>query len=128
MLNFVGLNLVFDKDAMNPPGINIVNIDNVELHHAEVTHFHVDRNTTNEWTGKKPTEWNNDTIMNASFVNSTNAGNLDYVTNEVNKILVFFGVIPMIPTHSIILTITVVIALLSFGELIARQYMRHSLR
>lgn len=88
MLNFVGLNLVFDKDAMNPPGINIVNIDNVELRHAEVTHFHVDRNTTNEWTGKKPTEWNNDTIMNASFVNSTNAGNLDYVTNEVNKILV----------------------------------------
>lgn len=88
MLNFVGLNLVFDKDAMNPPGINIVNIDNVELHHAEVTHFHVDRNTTNEWTGQKPTEWNNDTIMNASFVNSTNAGNLDYVTNEVNKILV----------------------------------------
>lgn len=88
MLNFVGLNLVFDKDAMNPPGINIVNIDNVELRNAEVTHFHVDRNTTNEWTGKKPTEWNNDTIMNASFVNSTNAGNLDYVTNEVNKILV----------------------------------------
>lgn len=88
MLNFVGLNLVFDKDAMNPPGINIVNIDNVELRHAEVTHFHVDRNTTNEWTGKKPTEWNNDTIMNASFVNSTNAGNLDYVTNEINKILI----------------------------------------
>ena len=43
MLNFVGLNLVFDKDAMNPPGINIVNIDNVELHHAEVTHFNVDK-------------------------------------------------------------------------------------
>ena len=75
------------KTCMNG-GINIVNIDNVELRHAEVTHFHVDRNTTNEWTGKKPTEWNNDTIMNASFVNSTNAGNLDYVTNEVNKILV----------------------------------------
>lgn len=88
MFSFVGLNLVFDKDALNPPGINIVNIDRVELRHSEVTHFHVNRNTSSEWTGEKPTEWNNDTIMNASFVNSTNAGNLDYVTNEVSKILV----------------------------------------
>lgn len=88
MFSFVGLNLVFDKDALNPPGINIVNIDKVELRHSEVTHFYVTRNTSNEWTGEKPAEWSNDTIMDASFVNSTNAGNLDYVTNEVSKILV----------------------------------------
>lgn len=88
MLGFVGLNLVFDKDTLTPPGINIVNINEVELRHGIIEHFHVTRNVTDEWTGEIPTEWVNDTIMNASFNNSTNAGNLDYITDQINTILV----------------------------------------
>lgn len=88
MLSFVGLNLVFDRDALNPPGINIVNIDNVELRHGIIEYFHVTRNFTDPWTGEIPTEWVSDTIMNAGFNNSTNAGNLDYVVENVTKILV----------------------------------------
>lgn len=88
MLGFVGLNLLFDKDALNPVATNITGITNVTLQNGIMEHFYVSRDVTSAWTGEIPNQWVNDTIMNATFVGGVDAGNVAYIANQLTRILV----------------------------------------
>lgn len=88
MFSFLGYNFMFDKDALNSTPNNVLDISEVTLRHGIIDHFNVSRDVISDWTGIIPTEWTNDTIMNADFNGHINAGNIGYVLGQITGVRV----------------------------------------
>lgn len=86
MLGFMGLNLMFDENAIDIFPSNVTNINYVELRNGIIDDLYTTKNTNATYT--EVPEWNNDTIIRATFNNSLIAGNVDFLGQEVSKILV----------------------------------------
>ena len=86
MLGFIGLNLMFDENAIDASPSNVTNINYVELKNGIIDGLYVTKDISKPYT--EMGEWDNNTVMRATFDNSLMAGNIDFLGQEISKILV----------------------------------------
>lgn len=86
MLQFLNYNFFADGDALNTAPSSVDNITNVKLTNSIFDHFNVTKNTSTAVSTSIPTEWDYDTIMNANFNNNIDAGNVNYLINQISSI------------------------------------------
>lgn len=86
MFQFVGYNFFSDGDALNTAPSNVDNITNVKLTNAIFDHFNVTRNTNTAVSTTIPTQWDYDTVMDADFAGNIEAGNVDFLIDQISAI------------------------------------------
>ena len=86
MFQFVGYNFFSDGDALNNAPSNVDGITSVKLTNAIFDHFNVTRNTSTTVSTTIPTAWDYDTIMDATFNGNINAGNVDFLVEQISAI------------------------------------------
>lgn len=86
MFQFVGYNFFSDGDALNTAPSNIDNITNVKLTNAIFDHFNITRNTNTTVSTTIPTQWDYDTVMDADFAGNIEAGNVDFLADQISAI------------------------------------------
>ena len=86
MFQFIGLDFFSDGDALaNAPG-QVDGITTIRLTNAIYGHFNVTRNTEIPETTTPPSEWDFDTIIDATFDGNLNAGNVDFVVEQLTSV------------------------------------------
>lgn len=86
MFQFVGYNFFSDGDALNTAPSNVDNITTVNLSNAIFDHFNVTRNTNTAVSTTIPTQWDYDTVMDADFNGNIEAGNVDFLIDQISAI------------------------------------------
>ena len=86
MFQFVGYNFFSDGDALNTAPSNIDNITTVNLSNAIFDHFNLTLNTNTPVSTNIPTSWDYDTILNANFNGNIDAGNVDFLIDQISAI------------------------------------------
>lgn len=86
MFQFVGFDFFADVDCLNSAPSSVDNITSTTLTNAIFDHFNVTKDVTITFTTNKPEEWNYDTIMDADFDGDINAGNVDFLIEQVSAI------------------------------------------
>lgn len=87
MLGIVGQSVLLGIDSLVPSLANVNPIETVRLMNADYSHWYVDRNVLSNNPIDIPTEWSGSSVMNAIF-ETLNAGNLSYLSQQIDKILV----------------------------------------
>lgn len=82
-LTFCGAKYTLDSTPTNVSNINLVTIKN-----GIYDDLYISKNTNREYAPTIPTQWDFNTMLYASFENSLNAGNVDYVISEITLIRV----------------------------------------
>lgn len=86
MFQFIGYNFFSGPNALDSAPSMVGNITETELSNAIFDHFNVTRDTSIAPTMDKPLEWTYDTVLNVDFDGTTNAGNLDYILQQISGI------------------------------------------
>lgn len=86
MFQFLGYNFFSDGDCLNSAPSNINNISNIRLSNAIFNHFNVTSNTSISSSTTIPTNWDYDTILNADFSGNLDAGNVDFLIEQISAI------------------------------------------
>ena len=86
MFQFIGYNFFSDGDCLNNAPSNVDNINNIMLTNAIYDHFNITRNINTSVSSTIPTAWDYDTIMDASFEDNINAGNVDFIAEQISAI------------------------------------------
>ena len=86
MFQFIGYNFFSDGDCLNNAPSNVDNINNIMLTNAIYDHFNITRNINTSVSSTIPTAWDYDTVMDASFKNNINAGNVDFIAEQISAI------------------------------------------
>ena len=86
MLQFLGYNFFSDGDALNNAPSSVPNINTITLSNAIYNHFNVTTNTNTTVTTTIPTEWDYDTVLNAEFNGNLDAGNVDFLVEQISAI------------------------------------------
>lgn len=86
MFQFIGYSFFSGPNALDSAPSTVENITGTELSNAIFDHFNVTRDTSIAPTMDKPLEWTYDTVLNADFDGNTNAGNLDYILQQISGI------------------------------------------
>ena len=86
MFQFVGYNFFSDGDALNNAPSIVDNVTTVQLTNAIFDHFNVTTNTSTPVSTTIPTVWDYDTVLDASFEGSLDAGNVDFLIEQVSAI------------------------------------------
>ena len=86
MFQFVGYNFFSDGDALNTAPSNVDNITSVKLSNAIFDHFNATRDTDVTVTTTVPSQWDYDTIMDADFNGNIDAGNVNFLIEQVTAI------------------------------------------
>lgn len=86
MLQFLNYNFFSDINALDNAPSNVESINNVKLTNAIFEHFNVTQNINTEVNANIPTAWDYDTILDANFENNLNAGNVDFLVEQISAI------------------------------------------
>lgn len=86
MFQFIGMDFFADGDCLNSAPSVIDNITTTVISNAIFDHLNVTKDTSISFTTDKPTDWNYDTIMDADFDGDLNAGNVDFLIEQVSAI------------------------------------------
>ena len=86
MFQFLGYDFLGDVDCLNPAPSQIENITITQIQNGIFDHYNVTKNTDTEYTTNKPDQWDFDTIMDADFNGTLDAGNVDFLIEEVSAI------------------------------------------
>lgn len=86
MFQFVGYNFFSDGDALNTAPSNVDNITTVNLSNSIFDHFNVTRNTNTAVSATVPTVWDYDTVLDADFNGNIEAGNVDFLIEQISAI------------------------------------------
>lgn len=86
MFQFIGYSFFSDGNALNPAPSNVDNITTTRLSNAIFDHFNVTQNTSTTVSTDLPGPWDYDTIMDADFNGNLNAGNVDFLIEEISAI------------------------------------------
>lgn len=86
MLQFVGYNFFADVNALDSAPSSVDNITSTQLSNAIFDHFNVTKNTNTLFSTDIPANWDYDTILDASFDGVLNAGNVDFLVDQINAI------------------------------------------
>lgn len=88
MIGLVGYNFCADGNALDPTPTNINDITFTKVQNGIFDHFNVSRDTSFDYSSIIPTDWDVNTLMNASFAGNTSAGNVAQVATGVTSIRV----------------------------------------
>lgn len=89
MLGFMGVNLMFDKDAIDPIPTVVNNINGVSVSSGEINHLVITKDISSTSIDSPDyTTWGLDTIMNAQFLGTLAAGSVDFLGQTISKILI----------------------------------------
>lgn len=86
MFQFLGYNFFSDGDCLNSAPSNVDNISNIRLSNAIFNHFNVTSNILTPLSTIIPTDWYYDTILNADFSGNLDAGNVDFLIEQISAI------------------------------------------
>lgn len=86
MFQFIGYNFFSDGDALNNAPSNVDGIDSIQLSNAIFDHFNVTRNTSTTVSTSIPTVWDYDTVLDADFAGNIDAGNVDFLIEQISSI------------------------------------------
>ncbi|HAU87634.1 MAG TPA: hypothetical protein DCW90_19725 [Lachnospiraceae bacterium] len=86
MFHFVGLSSFAGQDCLNPSLGQIDNIQETRLSNAIFDQFNTTKNVTELFDTSLPTEWDYDTIMDATFDGDTGAGNVEFALNQITEV------------------------------------------
>ena len=86
MLQFVGYNFFADVNALDSAPSSVDNITSTQLSNAIFDHFNVTKNTNTLFSTDIPANWDYDTILDASFNGVLNAGNVDFLIDQISAI------------------------------------------
>lgn len=86
MFQFLGLDFLSGPDALNPAPSAVDNITYTEISNAIFDHLNLSRDTSEFGNTTIPTQWTYDTILNATFNGTLNAGNLEYSIRQLDGI------------------------------------------
>lgn len=86
MLQFLNYNFFSDINALDNAPSNVESINNVKLTNSIFEHFNVTQNINTEVNTNIPTAWDYDTILDANFENNLNAGNVDFLVEQISAI------------------------------------------
>lgn len=87
MFQFIGYNFFGDVDSLNYAPTAVENIVDTKLTNAIYDHFNVTRNVGLVYDSNEPT-WDFDTYMDATFNGNVNAGNIDFLVEQISAIKV----------------------------------------
>lgn len=85
MFQILGYNFFEDGDCLNNAPNQVDNITSTTIQNAIYDHFNVTRDTTLTYTSTIP-EWIYQTIMDCNFENNINAGNVDFLIENISFI------------------------------------------
>lgn len=83
MFQFINYNFFADGDCLNTCPSSVDSINSVTLTNAIFDHLNVTRNINTEVTTSIPQKWDYDTIMDAPFNGNLNAGNVDFLVEQI---------------------------------------------
>lgn len=86
MLQFVGYNFFADVNVLDSAPSSVDNITSTQLSNAIFDHFNVTKNTNTLFSTDIPANWDYDTILDASFDGVLNAGNVDFLVDQISAI------------------------------------------
>lgn len=86
MFQFIGYSFFSDQNALNQAPGNVDNITSTRISNAIFDHFNVTKDTTIPPSTNLPGPWDYDTIMDADFNGDLNAGNVDFMIEEISAI------------------------------------------
>ena len=86
MFQVLGYNFFSDGDALNSAPSNVDNITSAKLSNAIFDHFNVTTNIATPVTTTIPTAWDYDTVLDASFNGNLDAGNVDFLIEQISAI------------------------------------------
>ncbi len=86
MIGLVGYNFCADGNALDPTPTNINDITFTKVQNGIFDHFNVSRNTSFDYSSIIPTDWDVNTLMNASFTGNASAGNVAQVATGVTSV------------------------------------------
>ena len=88
MIGLIGYNFCADGNALDPTPTNINDITFTKVQNGIFDHFNVSRDTSFDYSSIIPTDWDVNTLMNASFAGNASAGNVAQVATGVTSIRV----------------------------------------
>ena len=88
MIGLVGYNFCADGNALDPTPTNINDITFTKVQNGIFDHFNVSRDTSFDYSSIIPTDWDVNTLMNASFAGNASAGNVAQVASGVTSVRV----------------------------------------
>ena len=88
MIGLIGYNFCADGNALDPTPTNINDITFTKVQNGIFDHFNVSRDTSFDYSSIIPTDWDINTLMNASFAGNTSAGNVAQVASGVTSVRV----------------------------------------
>ena len=88
MIELIGYNFCADGNALDPTPTNINDITFTKVQNGIFDHFNVSRDTSFDYSSIIPTDWDVNTLMNASFAGNASAGNVAQVATGVTSIRV----------------------------------------
>ena len=85
---FCGRTFCGDRNSLDYTTTNISDIKNITIQNGIYDRLYVDSNGSKTYTTNIPSEWEYSTIMDAHFDGSLDAGNVNFVFENVNSILI----------------------------------------
>lgn len=76
MIGLLGYNFLLDGNSLDPSPTTIKNVDEVKISNAEFDELELTKDVLSPFTTDMPTEWTNDSIMQATFQGNLVAGNV----------------------------------------------------
>lgn len=86
LFQFIGYNFFADGDALNNAPSSVDGVNNIKISNAIFDHFNITRDTTPPTSTTPPDEWTYDTIFDADFNGNVDAGNVDFLVEQVSSI------------------------------------------
>lgn len=86
MFQFIGLSAFAGDDCLNPTPAQVDDITDTKLENAIFDQFNVTKNVTDIFDVSLPTEWDFDTIMDATFDGNIDAGNVEFALNQITEV------------------------------------------
>lgn len=88
MISILGYNFCSDMNALDPFPTNVTNITTVTVQNGIFDHFNLTKDTISSMSTVIPTDWDINTIINASFDGSISGGNVEEIAQDIIEVKV----------------------------------------
>ena len=86
MIGFLGYNFCADINALDPVPTSVNNITDTRLSNGIFDHWYLTQDTSTPYPTTIPDIWDYDTIMDADFNGNIEAGNVDFLIDQISAI------------------------------------------
>ena len=86
MFQFLGLDFLSGENALAGSIAGVDNIQTTQISNAIFNHVNITQDTEQFTDSTPPLDWTPSTILNANLNNNINAGNIDYLLNQISAL------------------------------------------